>query len=574
MTTAAAVKKLKHMPPARPLFLDRNLLEPSDERRRPGDFGATLEAHGLYNTFHFVLRLSPIIHRKLDSLPAGIIPANNLDFAGAQAHSTYLHETIHWWQHIGSTYGFMLSLAFPAGLQANYRQLKQLIADAGFKKSIRTLARDIEGPSGPETIAGLANIIINNQFDFAAFQRLTYGRASRLDVLKEPMFQGVGHAFSIAWANNVLILAGTCDQDFEAMRHPKDWEPYFEFLRGDDAGPEFDHSLFKRSARVPVFRVGAFEIMEGQARFGQLQYLYFGSGGQVDWEEFEASGLLGAPYVDAFDEFLSLTKLVRPETFDHPIVALFLLICDMALNPGAGFPFPLRYPAAFVADIDPGQRFDLLCRLVRLKCPHLATAIQGYTRAEFQAASDELAAVAKFDAPLAIAAEFAAWPTRSSGISTLMEEYLTFEFGALNYPIRLLFSHFLAFMQDKHERPEVFCWPGAWLAGTRVVPAIAGLLDRHGALFVDKADDDGIFPRLREDRDEAAVYAAFNTFYGAVVTYDMVEQWITRDGPFQYDYDWLSQTGSKDELKAFADRLFASTFGIQPDAADLLIPQP
>jgi len=55
-------------------------------------------------------------------------------------------------------------------------------------------------------------------------------------------------------------------------------------------------------------------------------------------------------------------------------------------------------------------------------------------------------------------------------------------------------------------------------------------------------------------------------------TYDMVEQWITRDGPFQYDYDWLSQTGSKAELKAFADGRFTDTFGVHPDTAELLPP--
>ena len=32
----------------------------------------------------------------------------------------------------------------------------------------------------------------------------------------------------------------------------------------------------------------------------------------------------------------------RPNRFDSPLIGLFLLICDLALNPGSGFPFPVR----------------------------------------------------------------------------------------------------------------------------------------------------------------------------------------------------------------------------------------
>jgi hypothetical protein len=247
-----------------------------------------------------------------------------------------------------------------------------------------------------------------------------------------------------------------------------------------------------------------------------------------------------------------------------------MLICDMALNPGAGFPFPVQFHAAFVGDIDPSERFDLLCRLVRIEHPHLASYIQGYTREEYKAASDALARSAKIDAPLAIAEAFAAWPTRSEAIAALMGEYDTFEYGALNFPLRLLFSHFLAFQRDKAQRPEVFCWPGTWMAGSRVSKAEADLFDRHGALFVDRADDDGVFPRIRQDRDEGAITTTFNRFYSAVVTYDMVEQWITRQGPFAYDYDWLTRAYDAHVVKAYADEAFVAAFGVHPDTAQLL----
>lgn len=69
------------------------------------------EAHGLYNAFHFVLRLSPLVHQRLSRLPTGPAMASGLDAETLQALSTYLHETIHWWQHIGTTHGLLKPLA-------------------------------------------------------------------------------------------------------------------------------------------------------------------------------------------------------------------------------------------------------------------------------------------------------------------------------------------------------------------------------------------------------------------------------------------------------------------------------
>jgi hypothetical protein len=71
---------------------------------------ACLNSHGLYDPLHFVLRLSPEIHRKIAALQTGIV-TGTIGFEGFRAYSTYVHETIHWWQHIGSVTGLMLSLS-------------------------------------------------------------------------------------------------------------------------------------------------------------------------------------------------------------------------------------------------------------------------------------------------------------------------------------------------------------------------------------------------------------------------------------------------------------------------------
>jgi len=60
---------------------------------------------GCYNTMQFSIRLREDIRYQLTK-QAEISPEKY------QAFSTYLHENIHWWQHIGSNFDFLLSTSY------------------------------------------------------------------------------------------------------------------------------------------------------------------------------------------------------------------------------------------------------------------------------------------------------------------------------------------------------------------------------------------------------------------------------------------------------------------------------
>ena len=75
-----------------------------------------------------------------------------------------------------------------------------------------------------------------------------------------------------------------------------------------------------------------------------------------------------------------------------------------------------------------------------------------------------------------------------------------------------------------------------------------------------------IRPALSENHSEWAISQMFNTFFGGNVVYDMASQWITRPGPFNYDYSWLTQSYTPEQVKPFVDGLFESAFGVEPDA--------
>jgi hypothetical protein len=549
-----------------PVDIDPSLLFSARRTgERAGTLNATLKAHGLYSSFQYVLRLSPAVHRKLAEVGGGIKTSGEVGFDGVQAFSTLLHETVHWWQHVGSTYGLMLSLTYPTQAHANYKALRELTTKAGFKKSIRQLAEHVPGPTGPGTLSGLTNTIINNHFDFGAFRDLTFNQVTARAAVENPMFESVGHSHEITYGNNILVLAATLDPGFRAFQHPRDWEAPFHELR-EAKEPGFYHR-----SRVQLWPLGAHEIFEGQACFCQLQYLTFASGGRLGWDDYRTLGMLHGVYEKAFLNFLKESDLPWPPAVDHPTVALFLLICDMAINPGAGFPFPVtQHFRSFITDTDPGARFTMLSALVRLKCPEAATAIRDYSRAEYESVSAMLAAQMLVESPLSIAALCAGWTATEAPFAGLMQEKDTFDYAPVNLPVRVLFSHFLAFTQDKHARPEYVCWPGAWMAGERVAEEAMTLFDKHQALFLDKEDDDGVFPRLHSDKDDALVQKVFDTFYATTVTYDLTDQWISRPGPFSYGYDWLSRTTNSSVMKTFADGNFKHVYGLNPDDVEIL----
>jgi len=546
--------------------LDVHLLETIPIASELNETAAIVEGvRGRYNTFEFVLRLSQPIHERLAALPNGIVSSSEITLEDAEAFSTYLHETIHWWQHVGSTYGLVLSLTYPAEAHANYELLKRLAEQVGFKKSIRQLASMLDGARTPETPAGLANIIINNQFDFDAFRRITFSPGRRRAVAKDPMFECIGHAMRVTYGNVVHLLSTVADPTYKVLPDPASWGEAIVALR------TIGHEGYYYGSPVGLYAIGALQIMEGQARFAQIQYLHFASGKRFDWDAFRSLGLLSSGvYRDAFDLFLTQANLDWPDRIDDPVVALFLLICDMAINPGAGFPLSVRYPQALIEDVDPGARFVFLATAVRTFCPEVASSIRTYSRAEYEEVSEKLAGALRIDSPLTIARTVASWPSSSQGFAALALEHASFDFHPTNLPIRVMLSHFVAFMTDKATRPEFFCWPGAWMAGERVSTMEAGLFEKHAALFVDKPGDSGVFPRFIAGKNEALVQSTFEGFFTSVAAYELTRQWIVDPGPFHYHYNWLVEKANEDELAAFGARAFGRIYGVSPHDVEIL----
>ncbi|BAV52905.1 Uncharacterized protein MLTONO_p0435 (plasmid) [Mesorhizobium loti] len=202
--------------------LKHDLLEPSGGiLMAPTTFAATLEAHGLYSTKQFVLRLSPRVHELVDALASGDFGSHDpADLI--QAYSTYIHETIHWWQHVGSTAGLIFSLCYPAQFSSSLENLQKAIAEIGPKKSLKRWADDAlrhgTAPS-PEALAE-ANIAVNNALDIEFYKFFAHSPNRSSELRQNQHFENVGHSYRIAHGNTLMALLPLHNIYADYRNHP------------------------------------------------------------------------------------------------------------------------------------------------------------------------------------------------------------------------------------------------------------------------------------------------------------------------------------------------------------------
>lgn len=546
----------------------KNLLNPVDGQLESlPTFEASLDAHGKYETMRFVLRLSPRNHELIDSLTRGVYSVGSLSSEALQAYSTYIHETVHWWQHVGATSGLLLSLSYLAQTHSSMAELRQVIADFGPKKPLKRWADEILRREGQSAQAKLrmANIAVNNALDVEYYKLFALDpKKNARRLMEQQHFESVGHGYHIAYGQLLGLLSAAMDPEFLVLPSARDWDEQFTRLTKEK------HEGFYWGSPIGISPVGLHAIYEGQARFIQLQFLNAACSNSPTCQDWREMGYLSGIYVEAFECFLKLSESDWPKDISDPIVGLFLLICDLAINPTRGFPLDIECFEDFIIDVDVGIRFARLSMAVA-GLPHLRTAIRSYSREEYVEVSELLTAEVGYDHPLAALEEVAQWIDQSTGLDRLMSEHKTFNFETTNLPIRVFFSHFVSFTRDKLARPEFFCWPGAWMVGAGAHDSeTTEIWLRHLSLFTDRGDKPGVYPRQWPDREEKAVRAVFEDFYGTMALYDLTRQWILRDGPFVCDYAWLSENYSQSHADAWADDSFQQVFGVSLKDFDIL----
>jgi len=535
----------------------QELLNPADDHHETLlTFESSLNAHGMYETMRFVLRLSPRNHELIDSF--GQQSVGDISSEALQAYSTYIHETVHWWQHVGSTSGLLLSLSYLSQTHSTMGALREVIAEFGLKKPLKRWTDEVlhrEGDSAQAKLAK-ANLAVNNALDVEYYKYYAHSPKQNIVwLIKQPHFESIGHGYQVAYGLLVGMLSTVIDPDFLVLPSAKHWDEQFARLNREQC----EGFYWRSPVRVPP--VGLHAIYEGQARFVQLQFLNTTRAKTPSCQDWREMGYLSGIYVEAFEQFLTLSKSDWPKDIIDPIIGLFLLVCDLAINPTRGFPLGIVSFEDFITDVDVGIRFTRLSFAVA-NLPHLRTAIRSYSREEYVTVSEQLTAEVGYDHPIAALEAVSLWIDQSPELDRLMSEHKTFEFGLTNLPIRVFLSHFVSFARDKLLRPEFFCWLGVWMVGKRASDQTAELWLRHLSLFSDRGDKSGVYPRKWPNRDERAVKVMFERFYGTMSIYDLTRQWILKDGPFVCDYAWLSENYSQEHADTWANDSFRQIYGV------------
>lgn len=546
--------------------LERVLVESDDDLGHfsSGHGAKSLEAKGSYNTLDFVVRLRPDLHQVLEGQGGSLSMRECDSWDAAQAFSTYLHETIHWWQHAGTSAGLMLSFLQPAHAHMNREGLRRVIDAHGPVKPLLALAEKLlDGSKNDESL----NLVLNNWHDLEFFRKLVINPIQLTkEVAQDPYFVSVGHSYRMAIGATSWLIGSTLDQDYQVLPDPRSWESSMNMLRSSKS------EGFHRDSPINVAPIGAHEIFEGQARFSQIQYLFGASGGRLSWEEIYTRGMLNGVYGRAFEVFLELTDEEWPATVGDPVVGLFLLICDVAMSPSEGLFLPMTDPSALIWSTDPGWRFAFLCSSAKGEGNLFKRSIQNYSADEYWEVSSKLSKSILSPSPRDLAEAINQFADQHQPWKELMEEDQTFDFALGNFPIRVLLSRFTRIQKDRLTAPQFFCWPGMCLTSYRppLDEAMVGtLFGEHQALFLNRPDLD-VYPRLVPGRDESKLQRLMDTFYLWVAVYEMTRQWLVDSGPFEYDYNWLTSKYSKEETKNWADHHFHAGTGVHPDSFAIL----
>ena len=190
-------------------------------------YNSSPKIQGMYNPMQFVIRLSKEIHDELKDLQRGAYFPNELSPFRIQAYSTFLHENIHWWQHVGSNFGFISSLRFPAQAHVSSSHLKSLLSESGAFKSVLRYDEIYRSQSNNPFINGILNSW--HDIEIACNISLAPNLLSKY-YGSNKYFLSCEHSYHILWASSIATLAASIDKEFSFLTDVRKWDFSFQQL--------------------------------------------------------------------------------------------------------------------------------------------------------------------------------------------------------------------------------------------------------------------------------------------------------------------------------------------------------
>lgn len=504
---------------------------------------------GCYNSMQFVIRLREDVRYHLNE-EVEITPEKYRSF------STYLHENIHWWQHIGSNFGFLLNTSYPANAASSFTQLKALLKKGITYKSLLKYDEEYYKKTGKSDIPEL-NILTNNFYDLEYAKLFSLDNKNIKEIVKDKrFFLTLGHSYMILWTNSIFIYSEALDKGYDFLPKIDNWIPRFEKLKQDKVNGFYIESPYR------IAPLGIKAIYEGQAIFNQIIYLksVFKENNLI-LKDFVDNGMLYGIYTEAFDVFLKIIEEKRPFFLEDPIIGLFLLVCDISINPNNGFPLDIYDYENFIVKNDPGQRFVLIANVIKDKKQYYLNRCNELSKQTYIELSKLLNKKIGCKCSYASIKDVLNWKENET-IIKLLEEDENYLFDETLMPFRLFFSKYLRFQEDKYENPHYFCWVGYHIPNAKS-NEVMELFEKHKALFIDSEDGE-IKPVLQKNVNEKVLSETFNKFYHHTILYELILKWISEEGDFKLDYKWLLNKRNDENTSKIKDA-FNHHFGIEID---------
>ncbi len=491
---------------------------------------------------NFLIGLETELWARLARNNDSFIEAAQIDDDLLRANATFLHENAHWWQHMGSTCGFVVGQSMLLQTDSTLR----FLAETRLTRLVKPLYHyDRDDPQIGQRAP--LNGLVNTWMDVEFGQFLLFAPAEIAKRLRSRFFLSPAHALYTLYAEfNHLFAEVTGAGGEELFPNLDVWSDGLAVLAQKGAinhGPD---------AKVALPEIGLEAIGEAQARLFELRYLARATG-ERPWRTYAEKGLLGDRYTLALRAFLRDAGLAWPSGPLAPEVSLFLLAADIALNPASGYPQRETDLERFVWEVHPGTRLLLLARRVAAGvCPPKTVAAED--RSAYGAACAALAAPLGWPSPKELATHITLTASRSPRLETLRQVGASCDFDNETVVPDLMLHLHLVHMNAKAICPEFFCWPDRYMhnkdatqESLQLAEAYLHIYKLNQAPFYWACREDGriltnpnTFPgnetspaRVALLRDDTASH-----YFSTKAAHDVVRQLVARRGAFALKFLW------------------------------------
>lgn len=525
---------------------------------------------GRFDPLLSVVQLSPAVSEALGTQD-GALPNIGCEAAGSigtRAYATSLHETIHWWQHIGSSVGLLSGLTTAAQAALCIKYMADLGQEAP-KPLVGALQAGRFRPATEDHPAWKAALCyreleLGNTF-------LVSPQHALFRVQRDPfLYESIGASICMHAKGAVWYIGRLIDPGGRSLASADSWlELYARSVK--------DRRLLFEENEVAMIPIGGIDVFEGQARLSELQY-FCRSVESHTISDLRQMGLIAGVYAKCFDYFLKTLEVSEPASVVSPEILLFLLVCDFALNPSAGYPCAVPEDLDLLQDNHPGLRFAVMCNTARSRREELLSELKVASAASYRRAAAILAEPLGWQSPQSVAENVVSAFSRSSQGALLLDQRDRGDFGAQDVPARFILSEHFLFSEAKANCPHFFCWPGMFLTGSHLDNAdellgLQELLAMTSPPFLATSPAAGVDSVAIFGLSTIQARVVANRYFQTQATVDLFRQWIAHfnqfpTNQFLYDYSWkpnLTQTDI-DNLKLS----FFSTFGVAIDSIRIL----